>query len=109
MTGVQTCALPIYPREAARDADVLYADTWVSMGQESEKASRLAIFQSYQVNDDLMALAHPSAVFLHCLPAYRGLEVTESIIDGPSSLVFDEAENRLHAQKAILVSLMAGS
>lgn len=97
------------PREAARDADVLYADTWVSMGQESEKASRLAIFQSYQVNDDLMALAHPGAVFLHCLPAYRGLEVTESIIDGSSSLVFDEAENRLHAQKAILVSLMAGS
>jgi len=97
------------PDEAATDADVLYADTWVSMGQEKEKASRLAIFQSYQVNDRLMALAHPGAVFLHCLPAYRGYEVTASIIDGPASLVFDEAENRLHAQKAIMASLMAGS
>lgn len=96
------------PRAAAQKADVLYADTWVSMGQEAEKADRLAIFHSYQVNDELMMLAQPGAVFLHCLPAYRGLEVTSSIIDGPQSLVFDEAENRLHAQKAILVSLLTG-
>lgn len=95
------------PLVAAKNADVLYADTWVSMGQEAEKADRLAVFQPYQVNDKLMALASPGAVFLHCLPAYRGLEVTGSVIDGPASLVFDEAENRLHAQKAILVSLMA--
>jgi ornithine carbamoyltransferase len=77
------------------------------MGQEAEKARRIKIFKRYQVNDSLMALANKDAVFLHCLPAYRGLEVTESVIDGPSSVIFDEAENRLHAQKAVLVQLMA--
>lgn len=97
------------PLVAVKNADVLYADTWVSMGQEAEKADRLAVFQPYQVNEGLMALASPGAVFLHCLPAYRGMEVTGPVIDGPASLVFDEAENRLHAQKAILVSLMAGN
>lgn len=95
------------PEEAITDADAVYTDTWVSMGQESEKQIRIDIFQSYQVNDRLMALARPTAVFLHCLPAYRGYEVAQSVIDGPQSVVFDEAENRLHAQKAVLVSLLA--
>ncbi|NLC83943.1 MAG: ornithine carbamoyltransferase [Ruminococcaceae bacterium] len=92
---------------AAKDADAIYTDTWVSMGQEGDKQQRLVDFDGYQVNDAIMALAAPGAVFLHCLPAYRGYEVTESVIDGPQSAVFDEAENRLHAQKAILVTLLA--
>jgi len=96
------------PEEAIADADAVYTDTWVSMGQESEKQKRIDIFQDYQVNDRLMKLARPEAVFLHCLPAYRGYEVAESVIDGSQSVIFDEAENRLHAQKAILVTLMAG-
>ncbi len=92
---------------AAADADAVYTDTWVSMGQEEDKQKRLACFDGYQVNDRIMSLAAPGAVFLHCLPAYRGYEVTESVIDGPQSVVFDEAENRLHAQKAILVTLLS--
>lgn len=95
------------PEEAAADADAIYTDTWVSMGQETEKQQRLAIFKDYQVDDRIMAMARPGAVFLHCLPAYRGYEVSESVIDGPQSAIFDEAENRLHAQKAVLVSLLA--
>ncbi len=94
------------PLEAAKDADVLYTDTWVSMGQEDEKAARIKIFGDYQVNERLMALAKSHAIFLHCLPAYRGLEVSEAVIDGPASRIFDQAENRLHAQKAVLVRLM---
>ena len=92
------------PFEAAKDADVLYADTWTSMGQEEEKAKRVEIFKDYQVNSKLMGVAKKDAIFLHCLPAYRGYEVTEDVIDGPQSVVFDEAENRLHAHKAILVN-----
>ena len=95
------------PVEAVKDADVLYTDTWVSMGQEAEKASRIEIFKDYQINSALVAHAKPDAIFLHCLPAYRGLEVTEDIIDGPNSRVFDEAENRLHVQKSILVKLVS--
>ena len=76
------------------------------MGQEAEKAERVKIFKDYQVNKELFSLAKDDAIFIHCLPAYRGYEVTEDIIDGPMSVVFDEAENRLHAQKAILVALM---
>lgn len=91
------------PYEAAKDADVIYTDTWTSMGQESEKAARVAVFKDYQVNSELMSHAAKDAIFLHCLPAYRGCEVTEDIIDSPCSVVFDEAENRLHAHKAILV------
>ena len=94
------------PLQAASGADVIYADTWVSMGQEAEKAQRMTIFAPYQVNSQVMAIASSQAAFMHCLPAYRGLEVTSSVIDGPASLVFDQAENRLHAQKAILVTLM---
>ncbi len=95
------------PMAAAAGADALYTDTWVSMGQETEKAERVPIFQPYQVNDDIMAAANSGAIFLHCLPAYRGFEVTESVIDGPQSVIFDEAENRLHAQKAVMVKLLA--
>lgn len=94
------------PEEAAKDADVIYTDTWVSMGQEAEKEMRIKIFMPYQVNERLFSMAKKDAMFLHCLPAYRGLEVTESVIDGPHSKVFDEAENRLHVQKAIMATLM---
>lgn len=94
------------PREAARHADVIYTDAWVSMGQEEEMARRLQVFPAYQVNADLVALAAPDALVMHCLPAHRGHEVTDEVMDGPQSVVFDQAENRLHAQKAILVSLV---
>ncbi|GAA2458199.1 ornithine carbamoyltransferase [Agromyces soli] len=92
---------------AARGADVIVTDTWVSMGQESEKAERLATFGDYRVTARLMAEADAEAVFLHCLPAYRGVEVDAEVIDGPQSVVWDEAENRLHAQKALLAWLLA--
>ncbi len=95
------------PEEAVKDADVVCTDTWTSMGQEAEKAERVKIFKDYQVNQELFAHAKDDAIFIHCLPAYRGYEVTEDIIDGPMSVIFDEAENRLHAQKAIMVKLMA--
>lgn len=94
------------PFEAVKDADVVYTDTWVSMGMESEKEKRVKTFMPYQVNNELMSKAKPDAIFMHCLPAYRGYEVTADVIDGPQSVVFDEAENRLHAQKAVLVKLM---
>ena len=94
------------PVEAVRTADVVYTDTWVSMGQEAEKEMRLKTFMPYQVNRKLFSEAQNDAVFLHCLPAYRGLEVSEEVIDGPQSLVFEEAENRLHVQKAIMAILM---
>lgn len=92
---------------AVADADVVYTDTWVSMGDENEKQERVKAFQAYQVNSDVMAKAKPDAIFLHCLPAYRGEEVTAAVIDGPQSRVFDEAENRLHVQKAVLLKLLA--
>jgi ornithine carbamoyltransferase len=87
-------------------ADAVYTDVWASMGQEEETAKRGKDFADYQVNDQLMGFANKDAVFMHCLPAHRGSEVTDSVIDGPQSIVFDEAENRLHAQKAIMVTLM---
>ncbi|WP_254473547.1 ornithine carbamoyltransferase [Bartonella sp. B1098] len=89
------------PQKAAQGADCIMTDTWVSMGQEFRARSR-SIFQPYQVNEALMKLAKPDALFMHCLPAHRGEEVVDTVIDGPHSVVFDEAENRLHAQKAIL-------
>lgn len=95
------------PEEAVKNADVVYSDTWVSMGQEEEKAERIKIFKPYQVNRKLFDTAKPDAVFMHCLPAYRGFEVTEDVIDSPASVIFDEAENRLHAQKAVMATLMA--
>ncbi|NLA85263.1 MAG: ornithine carbamoyltransferase [Clostridiales bacterium] len=96
------------PVEAVKDADVVYTDVWASMGQESEKEERKKVFSPYQVNSNLFSQAKPDAIFLHCLPAYRGLEVTDDIIDGPNSRVFDEAENRLHVQKAVLALLLKG-
>lgn len=94
------------PIEAVTDADVIYTDTWISMGQETEKEERIKVFMPYQVNSSLFSKAKEDAIFLHCLPAYRGFEVTKDIIDGPHSAVFDEAENRLHVQKAIMALLM---
>ena len=95
------------PEEAVAGADVVCTDTWTSMGQEAEKAERVKIFKDYQVNAALFAKSKEDSVFIHCLPAYRGYEVTEDVIDGPRSIIFDEAENRLHAQKAIMATLMA--
>ncbi len=94
------------PVEAIKNADVVYTDTWVSMGMEEEKEERQRLFMPYQVNGELFENAASDAIFMHCLPAYRGFEVTEEVIDGPQSVIFDEAENRLHAQKAVMVKLM---
>jgi ornithine carbamoyltransferase len=95
------------PKEAAKGADALYTDVWVSMGDEAEAAARMAAFQGFQVNDEIVALAKPSAFVLHDLPAHRGQEITDSVLDGPQSAAWDQAENRLHAQKAILEHLLS--
>ena len=95
--------------QALTEADVVITDTWVSMGQEEEKAERIALFGRYGVTADAMALAKPDAIAMHCLPAYRGLEIAADVIDGPQSVVWDEAENRLHAQKALLTWLLEQS
>jgi ornithine carbamoyltransferase len=92
--------------EGVRDADAVYTDVWASMGQENEGDERSHVFQPYQVNEKLMAVARPDALFMHCLPAKRGLEVTDGVIDHERSIVFDQAENRLHAQKAVMATLM---
>ncbi|WP_017606011.1 ornithine carbamoyltransferase [Nocardiopsis alkaliphila] len=97
------------PQEAAGGADVVTTDTWVSMGQEGESESREAPFRPYIVDEALMELAHPEAIVLHCLPAYRGKEISAGVIDGPQSVVWDEAENRRHAQKALLAFLLEES
>jgi ornithine carbamoyltransferase len=94
------------PLEAVKDAHVIYTDTWVSMGQEEEAKKREQVFPPYQVNADLVAHADPSAIVLHCLPAHRGHEITDEVADGPQSRLFPQAENRMHAQKAILVKLL---
>jgi ornithine carbamoyltransferase len=94
------------PSEALAGADAVYTDVWASMGQEGEAATREAVFASYQVNETLFALAAPDAVFLHCLPAHRGMEVSAAVIDSPRSVIYDQAENRLHVQKAILHTLL---
>lgn len=103
------CAIEVYedPRRAAADADVIYTDSWISMGQETERAERMRVFPPYQVNADLLRLARKDAIVMHCLPAHRGEEITDEVMDGPQSVVFDQAENRLHAQKAVL-SLAVG-
>jgi ornithine carbamoyltransferase len=95
------------PEEAVAGAQAVYTDVWASMGQEDEAAARAKIFASFQVNDALMRQAAPDAVFMHCLPAHRGGEVTDSVMDSPRSIVFDQAENRLHVQKAILLMLLS--
>jgi ornithine carbamoyltransferase len=94
------------PRQAIKDAQVVYTDTWVSMGQEEETKKRSQIFPPYQVNDELLGLADPGAIVMHCLPAHRGEEITDAVADGPHSVIFQQAENRMHAQKAILAHLL---
>jgi len=90
------------PKAAVKGADVVYTDVWVSMGQEKEKARRLKVFKGYQINSALLKLANPKARVLHCLPAHRGEEITDEVMEGKQSLVIDQAENRLHAHKALL-------
>jgi ornithine carbamoyltransferase len=97
------------PAKAAIGADAIYTDAIYSMGQEHEAARRAPVFKPFQVNEDLMAKAQESAVFMHCLPAHRGAEVTDAVLDGPQSVVFDQAENRMHAQKAITLMLLGGA
>jgi len=96
------------PEEAVRDADVLYTDIWVSMGDEQERAERLKALKGYTIDSRLLAQAPPDALVMHCLPAHRGEEITDEVMEGPQSIVWDQAENRLHAQKALLVRLLAG-
>lgn len=94
------------PKEATENAHILYTDVWASMGQEDEAANRIPIFQPYQINDELLKIADSEAIVLHCLPAHRGEEITDSVIEGKQSKVWDEAENRMHAQKALIASLL---
>ena len=96
-------------REAATSADVLYTDVWVSMGQEAERVQRTEAFNRYQLNETLVGFAKPSALLMHCLPAHRGEEITDSVLDGPHSIVLEQSENRLHAQKAVIFELLGGS
>ncbi|HEX5370816.1 MAG TPA: ornithine carbamoyltransferase, partial [Dehalococcoidia bacterium] len=97
----------VEPQDAVKNADVVYTDVWTSMGQEASYRARLEAFQAYHVNQALMALAKPDAIFMHDLPAHRGEETDDAVIEGPQSVVFDQAENRLHAQKALLAAIMA--
>jgi ornithine carbamoyltransferase len=94
------------PQEAVSKAHVVYTDVWASMGQESEASNRLPIFQPYQVNRELLTIADPESIVLHCLPAHRGEEITADVLEGTQSRVWEQAENRMHAQKALLVSIL---
>lgn len=105
LTG-STISLVTDPFEAAKDADILYTDVWSSMGQEAEQMMRSRIFIDYQINSELLSVAHPEAIVMHCLPAHRGEEITDEVMEGPHSVIFDQAENRLHVQKAIMALLM---
>lgn len=96
------------PFEAVKESDAVYTDVWTSMGEEEEAETRKKIFRRFQVNTKLLSKAKKDAWFMHCLPAHRGEEVTDEVLDGPQSIVFDQAENRLHVQKAILLKLMKG-
>jgi len=95
------------PNEAVAGADAVYTDVWISMGQEDEADTRLRVFRPYQVNCQLLRNAGPQVLFMHCLPARRGQEVTDEVMDSPRSIVYDQAENRLHIQKAILLALLS--
>jgi ornithine carbamoyltransferase len=97
------------PKDAATGADVLYTDVWVSMGQETEREQRREAFSRYQLNPTLVGFAKSSALVMHCLPAHRGEEITDAVLDGPQSIVLDQSENRLHAQKAVIFDLLGGS
>jgi len=103
-TGI-TIRETTHAQQAVADADIIYTDTWVSMGQEEEAAQRRSIFEPFQVNQDLLRMTGKSSIVMHCLPAHRGDEITDAVADGPQSVIFQQAENRLHAQKAILVEL----
>ena len=102
---LELCTDPI---ATVQDADVIYTDSWISMGLEAEAAERERVFPPYQINADLLRHARPDAIVMHCLPAHRGMEITDEVMDGPQSVVFDQAENRLHAQKAVLLELLVG-
>ena len=104
--GISKIELLTDPKTAVKDADVVYTDVWASMGMEAEARARRKVFLPYQVNSELMAHAGKNALVMHCLPAHRGDEITDDVIDGPQSIVFDEAENRMHVQKAIIVKLL---
>jgi ornithine carbamoyltransferase len=106
--GAPSGAIELFrdPREAVRGADAVYTDSWYSMGQESEAEARAPIFRRYQLNSELMSFARPDAVAMHCLPAHRNQEITDDVMDGPASVVYDQAENRLHVQKALLLRLL---
>jgi ornithine carbamoyltransferase len=96
------------PQEAAKGAQALYTDVWVSMGQEAEIQKRKSVFGPYQVNASLLTMAQPKALVMHCLPAHRGEEITEDVLEGTQSTIFEQAENRLHVQKAVLLTLLKG-
>ena len=107
-TGLSTVEIVRNPVEAVKNADVIYTDVWASMGQEAEEEKRKKDFMPFQVNAELMRHAKPDIKVMHCLPAHRGDEITDEVIDSPNSIVFDEAENRMHVQKAIILKLMVG-
>jgi ornithine carbamoyltransferase len=105
-SGKSSIRIEIDPKKAVKDADILYTDVWASMGQEAETELRKKVFKPYQLNSELLKIANKNALVMHCLPAHRGDEITDEVIDGPQSIVYDEAENRLHVQKAIMVKLL---
>lgn len=107
LAGSQTEVMVTHdPEIAAKGASVLYTDVWASMGQETQANARIPVFQPYQINEQLLSIADPEAIVLHCLPAHRGEEITNEVMEGPQSRIWDQAENRLHAQKALLASLL---
>jgi ornithine carbamoyltransferase len=109
LLGAASVDLSARPSEAVKGAHAVHTDTWVSMGQEGDKQERVQAFESFTVDESLMSLAAPDAVFMHCLPAYRGLEVTAAVIDGPRSVVYQQGHNRMHAARGVLAFLLEHS